>query len=72
MDESALQRRLSAIERRQSLILSLNVLAYALGGGWLLVDSVDAITVWHAGIALTVVAVGILGGGVYRRRRRRS
>jgi hypothetical protein len=69
MDESALQHRLAAIERRQSLALSLLVGVYVLGGTWILVEEVAAVTVWTAGVALVVLAV--LGSmiGMYRRRR---
>lgn len=71
MDDSALQDRLDAIERRQSITLALLAGLYLLGGLWLLVRGVDAITAWHAGVAAVVLALGALAAGIYRRRRAR-
>lgn len=69
MDESALQRRLDVIERRQVLIVSLIVAGYVLAGLWFLVAELEAVTVWTAGLGATIVAVLAAGVGMYRRRR---
>jgi hypothetical protein len=68
MDESALQNRLAAIERRQSLILTLLVGLYLLGGMWVIVQSFTAITVWHAGTGAVVVGILVAIVGIFRRR----
>jgi len=68
MDESALQSRLDAIERRQSLVLWLLVAGYVLAASWVLVDSVDAVTVYHAAIALSALAGLATVVGISRRR----
>ena len=69
MDESALQHRLDAIERRQFVIVSLILFGYLIGGTWILVDGIDAVTPWNAGVGLTVLAAGAAIVGTYRRRR---
>ena len=69
MDESALQSRLDAIERRQSLVLSLLVVSYLFAASWLLVDAFDAVTVYHAAVALVALAGLASVAGIARRRR---
>ncbi len=71
MDESPLQSRLTTIERRQSLVLTLLVGLYLLGGLWVPIREVAAVTIWHAGVgavALALIAVLVV---VSRRRRAR-
>lgn len=72
MDESALQPRLDAIERRQSYILLLLVGGYVFAGTWLLVDTVPAVTVWNAVFGLVILAVLASILGIYRRRQASS
>lgn len=72
MDESALQRRLDGIERRLSFIVSLLVGGYIFGGSWILIEAVDAATVWNVGLGVIVLAVVASIGGMYRRRRARQ
>lgn len=72
MDESALQDRLEAIERRQSFVLALLVGLYLLGALWLLVETVAAVTVGDVvagGVILAILASVV---GIYRRRRARA
>lgn len=68
MDDSVLQQRLDAIERRQTLVLSLLVAGYVLGGAWVLVAELDAVSAWSTGVGLVVLAVVASVVGVYRRR----
>ena len=72
MDESALQPRLDAIERRQSYILLLLVGGYVFAGTWLLIDTVPAVTVWNAVFGLVILAVLASILGIYRRRQASS
>lgn len=72
MDEFALQSRLDAIERRQSYILSLLVGGYVFAGGWLLVETIPAITVWSAGLGLIILLVLVSTIGIYRQRQASS
>lgn len=72
MDESALQPRLDAIERRQSYILLLLVGGYVVAGAWLLIDTVPAVTVWNAVFGLVILAVLASILGIYRRRKASS
>ena len=72
MDESALQPRLDAIERRQSYILLLLVAGYVFAGTWFLVDMVPAVTVWNAGFGLIILAVLASIVKIYRRRQASS
>jgi hypothetical protein len=72
MDESALQPRLNAIERRQSYILSLLAGGYMIAGTWLLVDTVPAVTVWNAGFGMISLAILASIVGIYRRRQASS
>jgi hypothetical protein len=69
MDDRALQTRLDAIERRQSVLLWLLVGGYVLAALWLLVTATDAVTVWNAGVAAAVLAVLATAAGIARRRR---
>jgi hypothetical protein len=72
MDDTALQQRLDAIERRQRLTLA------GLGGLslaallWVLVTEVAAVTVWTAGAAAVGVSLLALVAGIARRRRARA
>lgn len=68
MDESALQPRLDAIERRQSYILTLLVTGYVVAGTWFLVETVPAVTVWNASFGVIVFAVLVLLVKIYHRR----
>ena len=68
MDEPALQSRLDAIERRQSLALWLLVTGYVFAAYWLLVDSFDAVTVYHAAVALAALTGIASVVGISRRR----
>ena len=72
MDESAVQPRLDAIERRQSYILWLLVGGYVFFGAWFLIEAVPAVTVWNAGFALGIIAVVAAMVGIYRRRQATS
>ena len=72
MDESALQPRLDAIERRQSYLLLLLVGGYVFAGTWLLVDTVPAVTVWNAGFGLLTLAALASLVEIYRRRQASS
>jgi hypothetical protein len=69
MDESALQTRLQRIERRQRLTLWLLAGVYAVGGLWLLVREVPAVSGWHAGVGAVAVGVFAAVVGIARRRR---
>jgi len=71
MDEPALQTRLDAVERRQSLTLALLVGVYLLGGLWVVVREVAVVTAWHAGVGVVALGVAALMTGIYRRRRAR-
>ena len=64
MDESALQNRLSRIERRQRLTLVLLVVPYLIGIAYL-------IGVWVAGALYTVVGLLLFAAVVVSRRRDR-
>ena len=68
MDERALQSRLDAVERRQSLVLWLLVTGYVFAANWLLVDSFDAVTMYHAAVALIALAGLASVVGISRRR----
>ncbi|MFC7134983.1 MULTISPECIES: hypothetical protein [Salinibaculum] len=72
MDESALQPRLDAIERRQSYILLLLVGGYVFAGTWLLIDTIPAVTVWNAVLGWIILAVLASMLGIYRRRKASS
>jgi len=68
MDEPALRSRLDAVERRQSLVLWLLVTGYVFAASWLLVDSFDMVTVYHAAFALVALAGLASMVGISRRR----
>jgi len=68
MDEPALRSRLDRIERRQSLVLSLLVVGYVLAASWLLVDSTDAVTLYHAAALVALAGVASVAGVARRRR----
>lgn len=68
MDDSALQPRLDAIERRQFYILTLLVGGYVFAGSWLLVETVPSLTVWNTGFGVLVLGFIASMIGVYRRR----
>jgi len=71
MDESALQHRLDAVERRQSLTLALLVGLYVLAGLAAVVWTVPGVTAWHASALGVVVGLVVLVVGIARRRRAR-
>jgi len=71
MDESALQHRLDAVERRQSLTLALLVGLYVLAGLAAVVWTVPAVTAWHASALGVVAGLAALVVGIARRRRAR-
>jgi len=71
MDESALQHRLAAIERRQSLVLALLAGLYVIGLLGALVVTVPAVTAWHASAVGVVAGLVVLVVGIARRRRTR-
>lgn len=72
MDESTLQHRLDGIERRLFFIVSLLVGGYIFGGSWILIEAVDAATVWNVGLGVIVLTVVASIGGMYRRRQARQ
>lgn len=71
MEESPLQSRLTTIERRQSLVLTLLVGLYLLGSLWVLVREVAAVTIWHTGIGAVALTLIALLAVISRRRRAR-
>lgn len=72
MDDSALQPRLDAIERRQFYILVLLVSGYVFAGAWLLVETTTAVTGWNAGFGLILLAFLVSIVGMHRRRQAKS
>lgn len=72
MDEGAIQSRLKAIERRQSLALTLLVGLYILGGLWVVVHEIAAVTVWEVVVGAIVLGVFASAVGIYRRRKARG
>ena len=71
MDESALQHRLDAVERRQSVTLALLAGLYVLAGLAAVVWIVPAVTARHASALGVVVGLVALVVGIARRRRAR-
>jgi heme A synthase len=68
MDESALHRRLDAIERRQYLILGLLVVPYLIGVASFLLRGFDAGTLVLAGVGVVVACFLALVYAGYRAR----
>jgi len=68
MDDAALQDRLQAIERRQSVVLAMVAGLYLFGALLLFEREIAAVTPWHSAVALVVLGLVALVVGIQRRR----